>query len=136
MAQKVNAAEQAFTPGKTAPSKSSALTRIVKIRQYSEQNKLFADFLLNYMRHHTWGLTRCEHICETSTSPLCSHHATFFVHFNECRNTCSNTSISRLAIPRRMAIDFQCFTPVFTSLMMWPASSLPIIYSSEESSNT
>ena len=69
MPQKVNAAEQAFTPGKTAPSKSSALTRIVKIRQYSEQNKLFADFLLNYMRHHTWGLTRCKHICETSTVP-------------------------------------------------------------------
>ena len=31
---------------------------IAKVRQYSEQNKLFADFRLNYMRHGSQFVTR------------------------------------------------------------------------------
>jgi hypothetical protein len=64
--------------------------------------------------------------------PLILHDAPF--GSTDLLYTWVNMSISRLLIPRLTAMVFHLLTPFITSPMIVRASSLPIIYSSQESS--
>ena len=70
--------------------------------------------------------------CDDNSFPILSHCCNVMGHLIPQSRICSNNSISRFAIPRLAAILRQPLMAFVTSPIILVASSLPIMYSSED----